>query len=96
MEEDAADTQQGGSNASVVRLLLKGRDTGGTALWGRNLGGHPPHGHGPGEVSEPGGKTADGTASIEDNRRDVEIHLGGIDKGGGGFLDDGGIRQASP
>ena len=33
---------------------------------------------------------------MEDNGRDVEIHLGGGGKGGGGFLDYGGIRQAAP
>ena len=62
----------------------------------RDLGGHLPHGHGPGGVSDPCGKMADGTAPTEDNRRDVEIHPGGGGKGGGGFLDDGGIGQAAP
>ena len=33
---------------------------------------------------------------MEDNGRDVEIHLGGGGKGGGGFLDYVGIRQAEP
>ena len=33
---------------------------------------------------------------MEDTGRDVEIHLRGGGKGGGGVLDDGGIRQAAP
>ena len=32
-------------------------------------------------------------APIEDNGREVEIHLGGGSKGGGGVLDNGGICQ---
>ena len=89
MEEDVAHPQQGGSNASGVRILFKGRDTGGTALCSGDLGGHPPHGHVPGEVSDPGFKTADRTAPADDNGRDVEIHLVGGGKLGGRFLDYG-------
>ena len=44
----------------------------------------------------PGGETADRTAPTENNGQDVEIHLGSGGKGGGGFLNDGGIRQAAP
>ena len=33
---------------------------------------------------------------MEENGRDMEIHLGGGGKGGGGYLDDGLIRQAAP
>ena len=60
MEEDIVHTQQVGSDASGVRLLFKGRDTGGTAIFRGDLGGHPPHGHGPGRNLDPGGETAVG------------------------------------
>ena len=40
VEEDVAYPQQGGSKVSGVRILLKGRDIGGTTLWRRDLGGH--------------------------------------------------------
>ena len=95
MEEDVPDTNQGGSDASGVRLLLKSRDTGGTDLRIGDLGGHPLNGHGPGGVSDPGGKTTDRTAPAEDNELDMEIHLDGGGKRGGGFLDDGGICQSA-
>ena len=36
------------------------------------------------------------TDPVEDNGRYVEIHLDDGGKGGGGVLDDGGIRQAAP
>ena len=49
-----------------------------------------------GGVSDPGGETDDGAAPAEDNGRDVEIHLDGIGKGGGRFLEDEEIRQAAP
>ena len=39
---------------------------------------------------------ADMIDPAEDNGRDVEIHLVGGGKGGGGFLGDGGIRQEAP
>ena len=35
-------------------------------------------------------------AHAEDNGQDVGIHVGGGSKGGGRFLDDGGILQAAP
>ena len=38
----------------------------------------------------------DRKAPVEDNGRDVKIHLGSGGKGGSGFLYDGGIRQAAP
>ena len=57
--------------------------------------GHPPHGQGPGEVSDPGGNTADRTSTAEDTGREVEIHLGGGGKGGGGILDNGGVYKAA-
>ena len=41
-----------------------------------------------GGVSDTCGETADGTTPAEDNRWDVEIHLGVGSKGGGGFLDN--------
>ena len=94
------DTKQGGSDALGVRLIFKGRDTGDTDLLSGDLGGHPLNGHVPGGVSYPGhlagGKMADGKATTEDTRKYVEIHLGGGGKVGGGFLDDGGIRQVAP
>ena len=37
------------------------------AIWSGNLGGHPPHGNGPGGVSYPGGETDDGTDPTEGN-----------------------------
>ena len=40
----------------------------------------------PGGVSVPGGKTTDGAALAEETVREVDIHLGGNVKGGGGFL----------
>ena len=46
--------------------------------------------------SNPGSKTADGTAPTEDNRQDMEIHYIRVGKGGGRDLKDGGIRQAAP
>ena len=39
---------------------------------------------------------ADGTSPTEDNGREVEIHLDGGGKGGGGVLDYEEIRQAVP
>ena len=56
----------------------------------------PPHGQGPGGVSDPVGETADRTAPEEDSVQEVEIHLVSGGKGGGGVLDNGGIRQAAP
>ena len=47
-------------------------------------------------ISYPGVETADRKAPTEDNGRDVEIHLGGDGKGGGGFPDNGGICVAVP
>ena len=56
---------------------------------------HPPHGKCPGGVSDPGGKTVDGKATMEDTRREAEIHFGGGGgKGGGRIIDDGGLYQA--
>ena len=49
-----------------------------------------------GGVSDLGVEIADEKAPEEDNRWDMEIHLGGGDKGGVGVLDDGGIRQTVP
>ena len=49
-----------------------------------------------GRVSDPGGETDDETAPTEDNRNDMEIYLGGSGKGGGGFVENVGIRQAAP
>ena len=46
--------------------------------------------------SDPGGEMADRTSPAEDDGRGVEIHLDGGGKGGGGFPDDGGIRQVVP
>ena len=63
-----------------------------SALWIGDLGGHTPHGQGPGGVSGPGGKTADRTAPTEETEQEVDIHLGGKDTGGGGVLDDGVIH----
>ena len=57
-----------------------------TPLIGKSLGG----------VSDPGGKTAYSTAPSEDTGREVEIHLVGNSKGGGGVLDNGGIHKAAP
>ena len=46
--------------------------------------------------SDPGGKTADGTGTVEDTGQEVGIHLGSGDgKGGGGILNDGGVYQAA-
>ena len=45
--------------------------------------------------SYPGGDTVDSTAPAEYNGQDVVIHLGNGSKGGGGVLDNGGIRQAA-
>ena len=73
--------------AMIQAVLLFGADT-----WLVT----PPHGQVPGGVSDPDGNTADGTATAEDNGRDVEIHLGGSGKGGDRVLHDGGIRQAAP
>ena len=42
-------SREGGS-ATVVWMLFKCRDTGGTSLLRKDLGGHPSHGHSPGGV----------------------------------------------
>ena len=55
----------------------------------------PPHGKGPGGVSDPGGETDDGMAPTEETGQEVDIHLGSGGKGGGGILDDGGVYQAA-
>ena len=44
-----------------------------------------------GFFSDPGGETDDSTAPAEDTGKEVEIHLGGGIKGGGGILDNGGV-----
>ena len=92
LEQDITHPQQGGSGAAGVRLIFLGLSTGGTTLQSGDLGGHPPHGQGPGGVSDPSGETADGAVPVEYNVLEVEIHLFGGGKGGGGVLDDGGIR----
>ena len=38
----------------------------------------------------------DWTAPVEDTGQEVDIHLSGDCKGGGGVLDDGGIHPAAP
>ena len=96
VEEYVADTQQGGSDILGVRLPFKSRDTGGTSLWSGDLGGHPPHGNGPGGDSDLVGETDDETAPAEGNIQDVDIHLVGDGKECGGFTDDGGIRHTVP
>ena len=55
-EEDNTNTQQVGGRATGVRILLKRRGADGAALPIRDLGGHPPHGQGPGEGFIPRGQ----------------------------------------
>ena len=43
-----------------------------------------------------GRETSERKDLVEDNGRDVEIHLSSGSKGGGGVLDDGGICQGTP
>ena len=78
-----------------VQIIFKGCCPGGTALWSRDLGGHPLHRQGPGGVSDPGGEMADGTAPAEDTGWEVEIHLDGGGKAGIGIFDYGGVYQAA-
>ena len=59
MEEDDQNPQQEGGGAAGVWLLLLSRGAGGVYCWLRYLGGHPPHGKGPGGIPGPGGETAD-------------------------------------
>ena len=78
-----------------VRIIFYGRGLSGTDLWGGDLVGHPLHGQGPGGVSYTCGETSDGTDDREDTGWEVEIHLRGGSKGGGGILDNGGVYQAA-
>ena len=75
----------------VVWVIFKGRGTGSTAIRIGDLGSNHPHEQGPGGVSDPGGETTD---PAEDTVWEVEIHLNGNGKGGGGVLEDGGMHQA--
>ena len=68
--------------AVVQAILLFGAETWVvTPCMGKALGGG----------SDPGGETA----PAEDTGREVEIHLSGDGKGGGGILDDGGVYQGA-
>ena len=69
------------------------RVAGGAALWIRYLGGHPLNGKISWGVSVLGGDTADGEAPSEETGQELDIHLGGNGKGGGGVHDDGGLHQ---
>ena len=48
LEVDVAHPQQGGGGATGVQILFKCYGTGGTTIQIGYLGGHPPHGQGPG------------------------------------------------
>ena len=52
LEEDVAHPQQGRGGATGVRILFTCYDTGGTTIQIGYLGGHPPHGQGPGEGAQ--------------------------------------------
>ena len=78
MEEDDANTQQGGGDAVGVWIIFQRRGAGGAALWIGGLGGHHPHRKGPGGgISVPGGETSDETAPVEETGQEVDVHLGG-------------------
>ena len=62
----------------------------------RIFGWSPPHGQVHWGVSVPSGKTVDETAPIEYTGWEVDIHLGGDDKGGGGVVGDEVIHPAAP
>ena len=49
------------------------------------MGGYPPHGPVPGGVPGPGGPAIYGVDTVAAGRREVEVHLVGGGKGGGGF-----------
>ena len=76
MEEDDKNPQQGGGDTASVRIIFQSRGAGGAAIWITDLGGQPPHGKGPGGVSEPGGETSDRADPMEETRREVDIHIG--------------------
>ena len=67
MEEGEYNPQQGGGGAAGVRIFLSSRGGVGVALWIGDLGGHPPHGKGPGGVPVPGGVNAGGVAPVANN-----------------------------
>ena len=46
-------------------------------------------------VPVPGGDTDDVAATAKYNWREVDVHLSGNGKGGGGVTDDGGIHLAT-
>ena len=55
------------------------------------MGGHPPHGQGPGGFLGPYCAASNGAAPVAENRQEVGANLGGNNKGGSGFLDNGGV-----
>ena len=62
----------------------------------RQLGGHHPHGKGPGGFSGTCDETADGAAPAVETLWEVDVHLDGYGNGGGGVPADGGIHSAMP
>ena len=48
------------------------------------MGGHPPHGIGPGGFTGTGGAAADGADPAAEAEREVRVHLGGGGKSEGG------------
>ena len=73
LEEYGTHPQQGGGGPAGVRLLFKGRGTGGASLRIGDLGGQPLHGQVPEGVSDPGVETSYRTASTEDTVREVDM-----------------------
>ena len=57
------------------------------------MGGHPPHGKGPGGVPGPGGADFDGADPAATCRREVGVHHSSNGKGGGRFRDDRGVHS---
>ena len=96
VEEDDAHSQQGGSDASGVRIVFKALIQAVLLFGAETRVVTPLPGHGPGGVSDPVGETADIKSPAKDKRRDVQIHLGSGSKGGHGVLDHGGIRKTAP
>ena len=78
-----------GAEPRVSVFFFNFRGTDGSALWRRDLGGHPLHGKIPGGVPGSGGAASDREDPDEENLQEVRVHLGGDGKGGDRLLENG-------